>query len=166
VSCEAVFAAALEEAAPSRGRRLSDAVDGSSGRGCGDGRSGAVWRSLPAVSAALPSINAEKLSDAGVWSARADRAGALGTDGLAAVSDVTLSTGGLSRLIPPSKSARTGPRCGLNKNVRIQLVKRRERQPRSRRHRFVSARRQELPFAPSQKQAARLPHGNADYMKD
>jgi hypothetical protein len=72
-------------------------VDVSSGR-C-DGRSGAIGavRSLPEVSAALLSISAEKLSGAGDWSARADRAGAFGTDRLAAVSDVTLSTGGLSQ---------------------------------------------------------------------
>ena len=141
-------------AAPSRGWRLSDAADGSSGRGCGDGRSGAAGRSLPAVSAALLSISAEKLSGAGVWSARADRAGAFGTDRLAAVSDVTLNTGGLSRMIPPSRSARTGPRGCRNKNMIIQLVRRCERKLRGRRHRFVSARRQELPFGPSQKQAA------------
>jgi hypothetical protein len=96
-SCEGVFAAAFEEETASRGCRLSEVVDGSSGR-C-DGRSGAVGvvRSLPEGSAALLSISAEKLSGAGVWSARADRAGAFGTGRLAAVSDVTLSTGGLSQ---------------------------------------------------------------------
>jgi hypothetical protein len=141
-----VFVAALEEAAPSRGDGLSDAADGSSGRGCGDGRSGAAGRSLPAVSAALLSISAEKLSGADDWSVRADRAGAFATDRLAAVSDVTLNTGGLSRVIPPSRSARTGPPRLRNKNLIIQLVSRSERQPPGRRHRFVSARRQELPF--------------------
>jgi hypothetical protein len=96
-SCEGVFEAALEEAVLSRGWRFSDAADGSSGRGCGDGRSGAAGRSLPAASATLPSISAEKLSGADGWSVRADRAGAFGTDRLAAVSDVTLNTGGLSQ---------------------------------------------------------------------
>jgi hypothetical protein len=66
-SCEGVFAAAVEEDAASRVCRPLQAVAGSSGR-C-DGRSGAVGRSLPAVSAALLSISAEKLSGAGVWSA-------------------------------------------------------------------------------------------------
>ena len=47
-------------------------------RARGDGRSGAAaaGRSLPAVSAALLSISAEKLSGAGDWSARADLDGA------------------------------------------------------------------------------------------
>jgi hypothetical protein len=94
-SCEGVFAAAFEEETASRGCRPSEIVDGSSGR-C-DGRSGAAERSLPEASPALLSISAEKLSGAGVWSVRADRAGAFGTDRLAAVSDVTLSTGGLSQ---------------------------------------------------------------------
>src|SRR5258707_4227846 len=47
----------------------------------------------PELSAALLSISAEKLSGAGDWSAFADLDGAFGTDRLAAVSDVTLSTG-------------------------------------------------------------------------
>jgi hypothetical protein len=96
-SCEGGFAAAFEEDAASRGGLLSEVADGSSGR-C-DSRSGdvGVVRSVPEVSAALLSISAEKLSGAGDWSARADRAGAFGTDRLAAVSDVTLSTGGLSQ---------------------------------------------------------------------
>jgi hypothetical protein len=95
-SCEGVFAA-FEEDAASRGGRPSEVVDGSSGR-C-DGRSGAtgVVRSLPVVAAALLSISAEKLSGAGDWSAFAALDGAFGRDTLAAVSDVTLNTGGLSR---------------------------------------------------------------------
>jgi hypothetical protein len=64
---------------------------------CGDWRPGAVTvgRSLPAVSAAVLSISAEKSSDAPEGSARGAR-----DDGEAGaergVSDVTLSTGGLS----------------------------------------------------------------------
>jgi hypothetical protein len=96
-SCEAGFAALFEEGAVSRGWRLSEAADVPSERGCGAGRSGAAERSLLAGSAALLSINDEKLSGAGVGSALADRDGALCRDRLAAVSDVTLNTGGLSR---------------------------------------------------------------------
>ena len=70
VSPEAVVAAALGDVV-SRGCRLSDAADVSSER---DGRSGG--RSLLGVSAALLSISAEKLPDAGDWSARADLDGA------------------------------------------------------------------------------------------
>jgi hypothetical protein len=74
VSCEAVVEAALAEDEVSRGWRVSAAV--SSARG--DGRSGAAaaGRSLP-VSAALPSISAEKLSGAAAWSVRADLDGVL-----------------------------------------------------------------------------------------
>jgi hypothetical protein len=66
--------AALEEDVPARGWRLSDAAGVSSGRGCDDGRSGAVTagRSLLAVPAALLSISAEKLSGVGDGSVRAD----------------------------------------------------------------------------------------------
>jgi len=73
-ACDEAFGAAFEEDAVSRRCRLSAAMDASSGRCCGDGRSGAVAavRSLPAVSAVLLSINAEKLSGAGDWSAFAD----------------------------------------------------------------------------------------------
>jgi hypothetical protein len=97
-SCDGAFGAAFEEGAVSRHCRLSDAAGASSGRCCGDGRSGAaaMGRSLPAVSAALLSIRAEKLSDAGVGSVFADLDDALWSDTLAAVSDVTLNTGGLS----------------------------------------------------------------------
>jgi hypothetical protein len=96
-SCEGVLAVAFEEDAASRGCRPSEVADDSSGR-C-NGRSGAAGavRSLPELSAALLSISAEKLSGAGDWSAFADLDGAFGTDRLAAVSDVTLSTGGLSQ---------------------------------------------------------------------
>jgi hypothetical protein len=96
-SCEAAFAALLEEGTVSRGWRLSEAADVPSERGCGAGRSGAAERSLLAGSAALLSINDEKLSGAGTGSALADRDGALCRDRFAAVSDVTLNTGGLSR---------------------------------------------------------------------
>jgi hypothetical protein len=65
-------------------------------RGCGAGRSG-TERSLLAGSAALLSINDEKLSGGGAGSALAERDGAFCSDRFAAVSDVTLSTGGLSR---------------------------------------------------------------------
>jgi hypothetical protein len=75
-SCAGVFAEAFEEDAASRGWRPSEVPDGWSGRGAG--RSGAVGavRSVPAVSAALLSISAEKLSAAGDWSAFADLDGA------------------------------------------------------------------------------------------
>jgi hypothetical protein len=78
-SCDGAFEAAFEEGPLSRRCRLSDAAGASSGRGCGDGRSGAaaMVRSLPAVSAALLSIRAEKLSGAGVGSVFADLDGAL-----------------------------------------------------------------------------------------
>ena len=96
-----------------RGRAAMPAVRGRGwfvGTRRGEADPARTVRSLPAVSAALLSISAEKLSGAGDWSARADRDGAFGTDRLAAVSDVTLNTGGLSRVIPPIRSARTGPR--------------------------------------------------------
>jgi hypothetical protein len=96
-SCDAAFAAWFEEGAVSRGWRLSEAADVPSERGCGAGRSGAAERSLLVDSAAVLSINDEKLSGAGVGSALADRDGALCRDRFAAVSDVTLSTGGLSQ---------------------------------------------------------------------
>jgi hypothetical protein len=75
-SCKGVFAAAFEEDAASRAGLPSEIVDGSSGR-C-DGRSGAAGaaRSLPELSAALPSISAEKLSGADDWSALAGLDGA------------------------------------------------------------------------------------------
>jgi hypothetical protein len=75
--CEGAFAAAFEEDAASRDGLPSEVVvDGSSGR-C-DGRSGPAGaaRSLPELSAALPSISAEKLSGAGDWSAFAGLDGA------------------------------------------------------------------------------------------
>src|SRR5436309_33438 len=72
-SCEVGFAALFEEAAVSRGCRLSLAADVASERGCGAGRSGAAERSLLAGSEALLSINDEKLSGAAVGSALAER---------------------------------------------------------------------------------------------
>jgi hypothetical protein len=75
-SWEGVFAAVFEDGVASPGCRVSEAVDGSLER-C-DSRSGVVGavRSLPEVSAALPSISAEKLSGAGDWSAFAGLDGA------------------------------------------------------------------------------------------
>jgi hypothetical protein len=92
-----VFAVALPEDALSRGWRMPvTAVSG----GCCNGRSGAVraaGRSLLAGSAgALLSISAEKPSGAD-GSVRVDLDGAFWMDRFAAVSDVTLNTGGLSR---------------------------------------------------------------------
>jgi hypothetical protein len=74
--CEDAFAVALEEDAAPRDGLPSDVVDGSSGR-C-DGRSGPAGaaRSFPELSAALPSISAEKLSGAADWSAFAGLDGA------------------------------------------------------------------------------------------
>jgi hypothetical protein len=86
-SCEGVLAALLEEDAVSRGWRLSEAADVSSERCCGAGRS------LRAGSAALLSINDEKLSGTRAGSALADRDVAFCRDRFAAVSDVTLNTG-------------------------------------------------------------------------
>jgi hypothetical protein len=121
-SCEAGFAALFEEGAVSRGWRLSEAADVPSERGCGAGRSGAAERSPLAGSAALLSINDEKLSGAGTGtgSALADRDGALCRDRLAAVSDVTLNTGGLSRMIPVSDQQGPGHRARENKLTIIQ----------------------------------------------
>jgi hypothetical protein len=113
-SCDLVFATLLEDDVASRGWRLSVAVDVPSERGCG------ASRSLLAGSAALLSINDEKLSGAGTGSALADRDGAVCRDRFAAVSDVTLNTSGLSRMIPVSDQQGPGHGARENKFTRIQ----------------------------------------------
>ena len=90
LSCDPLLSAAAELSFEGRGEG-----DGC-GATCGCCAAGAVELLLTSA-AALLSTRAPKLSVAGDWSERADFVGVVGKDTLAARSDVTLNTGGLSR---------------------------------------------------------------------